>query len=325
MRCKYTFEVDGTVKPERIMAFELDDFRFEFEVTDGFITKIFLSFPIDISELPTIEKAAFELITPQINLSYPKFNEVIEIVSGIEGSWSLWGAERIDIDEPLISFEAESKYEETLITINNIKVSIADFDHSNLPRIPPELLIKPIIASVKEKSHDVRLSFYRRGMLDLKSREYIEAFYDFYLMLESTFSEGKTKNSQIEQKLVESTILRDCVLQTVLSSGYANTLPHELKPLYVRKYDSLKYEEFIKKLVSIRGFLHHHNMKRSDNWSPTKQGTYRLEATMLSEICCRVGMHIFFETNERTKTDGAYSELIKRFLSSDTASISLCQ
>ncbi|KKO45272.1 hypothetical protein WG68_11135 [Arsukibacterium ikkense] len=325
MRCKYTFEVDGTVKPERIMAFELDDYRFEFEVADGFITKIFLSFPIDISELPTIEKAASELITPQINLSYPKFNEVIEIVSGIEGSWSLWGAERIDIDEPLISFEAESKDEQTLITINNIKVSIADYDHSNLPRIPPELLIKPIIASVKEKSHDVRLSFYRRGILDLKSREYIEAFYDFYLMLESTFSEGKTKNSQIEQKLIESTILRDCVLQTVLSSGYANTLPHEIKPLYLNKYDSLKYEEFIKKLVRIRGFLHHHNMKRSDNWSPTKQGTYRLEATMLSEICCRVGMHIFFETNERTKADGAYLELIKRFLSDDAASISLCK
>lgn len=323
MRCKYTFKVEGTVKPERIRAFELDYLRFEFEVTDGLITALFLSFPISNSELPSIEEVNSKWMRAKIHLNYPRFNEVREIISGIEGSWSLWGAEKINIDESLVSFEAETEHEKELIKINDIKFSFTDYDHSDLPKIPPELLIKPIIASVKEKNHDVRLSFYRRGLLDLKSREYIEAFYDFYLMLESTFSDGKTKNSQIEQQFINSAVLKNCVLQTVLSPGYSETLPHELKPIFLDKYKPLDYRGFIKKLVGIRGFLHHNNIKRSDNWSPTKQRNYHLEAIMLSEVCCKVGMNIFFDINERTKADAHYLELAKCFNSGEAASVSL--
>lgn len=326
MRCKYTFELVGALRPERILAFELDDFRFEFGIDkdSGEIRELMVSFPIRVNEVATYKASPKETIKAHTNLSQPRWDRVKEIIRSAEAMWGLWGLQEIRVNEALVTYIPESDEEKSTITVNNFQSTRSKMPSlADMPRLKPEYIILPIITGVKEGSHDIRLSFYRRGLQDVVNGEYIEAFYDFYFMLESSFGDGKTKNSQIQQKLLQAELLTTAMADTVFSDSYEGGLPFELRARYQADYANLTSSEFIKKLVKLRGFLHHHNSKRTDGWKPTRQEDFRLEAFMLQDICCRVGVELFFENIQKYEAEEDYKKLIDKHLKGKLPRINL--
>lgn len=95
----------------------------------------------------------------------------------------------------------------------------------------------------------------------------------------------------------------------------------ELRAKYQRDYGGLTVSAFIEKIVKLRGFLHHHNNKRRDGWQPTKQDNYRLEAFMLQDICCRVGVELFYESVQEANAKAVYRELIEKHLRKEAPSV----
>jgi len=326
MRCMYTFELVGALRPERLLAFELDDFRFEFGVDKDSeqVRELMVSFPISVNEIATSKASLKGTTNADINLRQPRWERVQEIIRSAEAMWGLWGLQEIRVSEALISYIPESDEESSAITVNHFQVTRSKIPFlDDLPKLQLEYVIVPIITAVKERSHDVRISFYRRGVQDVLNGEYIEAFYDFYFMLESSFGDGKTKNSQIQQKLLQAELLTTAIADTVFSDSYEGGLPSELRSRYQADYANLTSSEFIKKLVKLRGFLHHHNSKRTDGWKPTRQEDFRLEAFMLQDICCRVGVELFFENIQKYEAEEDYKKLIDKHLKGKLPRINL--
>jgi hypothetical protein len=322
----YTFDLEGELRPERLLAFELDDFCFEFEVdkNSGKVCQLMVSFPINSNEVATYRHSPNKDINSHINLNRPRWDIVQDMVLQISGMWGIWGLQGILVNDALTTFIPESEEDKLAISVNNFRVSRTKKPYlEDLPRLKPEYIILPIITAVQRKSHDVRLSFYRRGLKDVLNGEYIEAFYDFYFMLESTYGEGKTKNTHIQKKFLESEFLSSTIEETVLSSQYKYSLPAELRSRYQVDYAGLTVSTFIEKIVKLRGFLHHHNNKRHDGWQPTKQDDYRLEAFMLQDICCRVGVELFYESVEESNAKAVYQELVEKYIRNEEPTVSL--
>ena len=246
------------IKPNQNTTFEVDDFRFEFVLKDTLIDLIIVSFPVRQDQVPQITESKTIGVKADIKIVHPRWEELVTIIRQIEGMWSLWGCESIDISGYKIKWLPESEEEKQLIQLNDFQVGKHEYKPEEIDFIGFDLLARPVITAVKDKNHDVVLSFFRRGTNDIKRDEYIEAFYDFYFMLESPYGNGKTKNTAIERELISSELL----------------------------------EGYINKIVKLRGFLHHHNTKRKNGWDPGKQIAYKLEAFMLQSICINVGMEI---------------------------------
>ncbi|TRW48713.1 hypothetical protein FM042_06940 [Aliidiomarina halalkaliphila] len=322
----YTFELVGALRPERLLAFELDDFRFEFGVDkdSGEVRELMISFSVHANDVATYSDSSNDKIKAHINLSQPRWERVVEMVHHISGMWGIWGLQDVLVNEATTTFIPESDKDKLAITVNNFKVKRARQPFlGDLPRLKPEYVVMPIITAVKMKNHDVRLSFYRRALQDVLNGEYIEAFYDYYFMLESTYGEGKTKNTHIQKKFLESELLSSTIEETVLSKQYKYSLPAELRSRYQVDYAGLTVSTFIEKIVKLRGFLHHHNNKRCDGWKPTKQDDYRLEAFMLQDICCRVGVELFYESVEESNAKAVYQELVEKYIRNEEPTVSL--
>lgn len=309
MRCQYTFKLHGQIKPKEIIAFEVDDFRFEFVLENTLIDSIVVSFPIGSDDVPKIDESKTEGVKFDIKFVYPRWNELEVIIRQIEGMWSIWGLESIDISSNTIKWIPESEEEKEQIKIYKFQMDKIKFKPEDIEPVGFNLLARPIISAVRDKNHDVVLSFFRRGSNAIKKAEYIEAFYDFYFMIESHYGNGKTRNSAIEKELISSKYLEGYINKLLKNNKYIYSLPTELREKFKIEY-SLTSQEFIKKIVKLRGFLHHHNTKRNNGWDPDKQTTYKLEAFLLQDICLNVSMEILDKT---IFTDRIVNEYKKMF------------
>ena len=311
MRCQYKFKVHGLIKPNTMIAFEIDDYRFEFTLENSALKELHLSFPIDGSELPAIEPTKAEGISLSIKMVHPRWSEVETIIRQIESSWSLWGLEWIDISGHDMTLIPENEVEKSKIDVFGFKLDRREWKVEEIEPVGFDLLARTIIHAVKEKKHDVVMSFFRRGTNDIKREEYIEAFYDYYFMLESYFGNGKTKNAAIEKQMQSSDSLITHISEILNDPRYEQGLPSELRARYRRDY-SVSASEFITKIVKLRGFLHHHNTKRKDGWDPGKQSAYKLEAFMLQDICLKVAMGIINKPIFSDEMVSMYRELISK-------------
>lgn len=204
MRCRYTFEIKGRIKPQQICSFEVDDFLFEFDVERGFIRNIRVSFEITDHELPSVINHPQPGITLHVNVTSPRIYEVEEIMRQIEGMLSFWGVESIGIRRPKHEWIAENEEEKEKLQIFNFSVGFQELKDNEIMPVSFDLIARPIIASVKAKQHNVLLSFNKRGRVDVKNQDYIEAIYNFYFVIESYYAGGKNKNYAVEKALKES-------------------------------------------------------------------------------------------------------------------------
>ncbi|GFD95969.1 hypothetical protein KUL156_07140 [Alteromonas sp. KUL156] len=297
---------------EKLLSCQVDDLVFQFVIEKQFLKRVIVQITLTNEELDIFTKS--DVATKTIHLNHPRWSKIEPVMRSLESYWALWGVESIAVESPHVEFIAESESEKKLITVTNFQVSYTQVDMSKVKPLPPDLVLRPVFASVQEGANDLRLSFYRRGMIDLRHREFIEAFYDFYLMLESAFSEGKTKNQHVKAKFKDSKVLNMALNETLFSPDYSRSLPQELQKQFEQDFASLSVEEYIHHIVMLRGFLHHHNIKRDQNWSPVDQVKYRLDALILQDICNRIAFWIFWDALEKNDTRAIYEELIESYL-----------
>jgi hypothetical protein len=62
-----------------------------------------------------------------------------------------------------------------------------------LAHSPFDLLARSVLAGNAAYEIEMPLSFFRHGLIDLRDRQYIEAIYDFYFVLDTMCAEGTFK------------------------------------------------------------------------------------------------------------------------------------
>lgn len=299
------------MQPETLRDFNVNDYRFEFVLENNAISKIMISFPITKDELPSISQSDLPGSPPNITTTSPRWEQLSIMVKQIENTWAIWGLERIQWRNHKIEWIPENDDEKNLIVLSSFEVKPTSGSNYSKQKTGFDLLARPIISAVKSPNYDPTLAFIRRGTNDIRVGDYIEAFYDFYFALESKFGNGKTKNYQIEKELLKSLALKRIISKQINDEKYVLSLPTELRKKFKEKYFGISAEQFIKKIVNLRGFLHHHNPKHKDSWDPNDQEPYKLEAFVLQDISLPLAMSCIKNNVFTEEMENKYYEVIK--------------
>ena len=192
----------------------------------------------------------------EINLTLDeKLNEeIIDLFQYIESSLGFSSSlKKICWENPEISLDYETEEERKNYNVLSLQ---------NKRRYPETKHILSIqdfqsIITNKRKYEFLKLSqaFYREGQNEYSSFRYINAYYNFYFVLEDLYGNGKTKNRDIEGELKSDPVFKSIV----------SWMMKQLNGRHLKNIESFLREEgktwdengIIELVVRVRGNLHH--------------------------------------------------------------------
>jgi len=227
------------------------------------------------------------------DLGYDSTRSVIETSalygrrSGSSGA-APYRVRAIDIEEPLVEWLPESDEERRQIGFNNYSRRSTRPDPNTLRPVSFDLVARAVIATDKLMEFETPLNFFRRGCRDIEDRQYVDAIYDFYFVLETLFSNGKFKTRAVAEEFLGCPELCAAVDLLLTDPGPTFTTSKTIVAEFVRTCGPLGRGKLIEKLVELRGFLHHHTLKRKGIWKPEWQETYELDALVFQGVAYNV-------------------------------------
>lgn len=197
---------------------------------------------------------------------------------------ALFGLRSIELEDPGITWLPESKEERSQLHLFSYKRRTELLPDDQLALLSFDLLARAVIAADAATDVEVPLNFFRRGMLDVYDRNYIEAIYNFYFILETLFGEGKFKKAAVSNAFLSSDQLRSCVQRALSDPGPMITQDHRIRAQFEQSYGRMGVEEAVERIIELRGYLHHHAAKRRDIWHPEDQRRYEVDALFLQTV-----------------------------------------
>ena len=292
MKCQYTFLLTGNLRPDEAFPFEIDGLRYEFNKDkSGFLAALKISFDVgDKSQWPKFDPPSLAGTKATIRGSSPRLAEIKQQVRVVAGLLTPHGLQSINLDEPRQEWNPANDQEKAELQVYSFQFKTGHLSRDHTDPSSFSFVIASIIGAKQVIPFETALSFLRRGYLDMESWAYIDAFYDFYFMLERLYGNGKTKNVDVEREFLSNPTLIKCINDVFNDPETARFFlaDPECASAFQTKYQGKSPEEILKSVVKLRGFLHHQSSKRQDGWHPEDQGSYRTDAILLQMICLSV-------------------------------------
>jgi hypothetical protein len=292
VKCVFKYPVKWIVKIDGVQPFAHNGWHFDFMQENDCISHIIISVPLlESDKLPTFTPNPKDSRIIDCAINQPASTELLmKTLRTLEGFLSVYGLEKIALDEADFSWVAETEEEKQKLQEQKFQFKFTKRETSNL-RAPFAVVKRSVIASTQALDWEVPLSFYRKGTKDHHDRRYIDAIHDFYFLIETLFGNGKTKNYQVKEELKKSQILIATIAQvlkegeqTILSRGIRTTVLDEFRQKFANKTP----EQYLEHVVDLRGFLHHHTLQRKKIWNPTLEYEYELDAILLNCLCFKI-------------------------------------
>lgn len=212
---------------------------------------------------------------------------------------SLYGSAQIAIDSFEIQWIPENDIEKRELPMTEFKETREITQPASQFVLPFDLLERLVVTAIDLQDIELPLSFFRRGRISILEENYIQATYDFYFLLETLFSSGKTKNSAVKSEFKKSTLL-----MAAINSFLQFPRDHYPSVQFWRemneRFKIYKVDSLVDYIVDKRGFLHHHTSKRKDIWHPSHQDEYRLDAFMYQAVAFAVAHKLTFTRLRQT-------------------------
>ncbi len=275
-----------------LRSFSHDGWQYDFVADNGRISQLLVTVPVEQSDpLPEIIPNAEDRNSLDLRLNQPSCSDLlIKSLRTLEGFLSVYGLERIALDEADISWVPETEEEKERLKIGKFSLKFTKPDDMKM-LAPFSVVSRSIIAAKNTLDWDVPLGFFRKGRNDFLERRYIDAIYDFYFLLETVFGNGKTKNAQVAMEFKNSAELVAFTGQ-VLKNGEQSILRRggrkNLLDTFLAKYSNKSTAEYLECVVNLRGFLHHHSSRNKNIWNPALEFEYELDALLLQNLCFEV-------------------------------------
>lgn len=299
MQCKYRFKVHGRIRLAGKFPVPSGTVTYDFELNEhGVITHIVatVAVPEDRHWPRVIENPE-----PGVRLglqipSDPNLLFVQTVLRSVEGLLSLYGLEGIDIDSPTLAWEPESEEERQRIGLFSFERSSEEMADIELEPLPFDLVARSVLAAWNARDINVPLSFFRKGRIDIRERRYIEAYYDFFFVLETTFGDGKFKTGPLKQAFRNSDKLVRIVNAVLSDDEFLREMSREnrLEQKYSTSFSGKTAEQILDSLIDLRGLLHHHSSKDKHRWDPEGHQEFKLEAKLIE----RIAFGIVFDLSE---------------------------
>jgi hypothetical protein len=171
-------------------------------------------------------------------------------------------------NEPAIEWIPETDEERNKLKVFSAHLKKA---YSDLPTELNIGIFKSIIKTKPNKDNlTILMSFYREGKVFFNRFEYINAFYDFYFILEDLFGKESWRNREIEKNFKSSIELQETI-KWVLTKLIDTSDNHKKEINSLLKQKNLQYdaEGIIVLLVEMRGHLHHFSRGNTQKLKPS--------------------------------------------------------
>lgn len=296
MRVSYRLPVAGTLRLEFSFPVQTQFFTYTFEVDEnGVVTHLNVSASVpDKSMWPRITPDPQPGVKAHIQLTSPYFPVLKRDVQAAAGVLAMFGVDEISTEEIEESWEPDSPEEKEVLSLFSFKRSRESKPLTEWPRLSFDLAARALLVAERAADFEAALNFFRKGRLDVKSEQYIDAVLDFLFMVETTYANGKFKTAQVEAEYLASTELRgliaDALGDPVLQE---NVRGHGRIDKYFQQiYLGKTPEEVIPYLVALRGELHHHTSRKSGIWHPADHIRFGADAFFLQQLCLGIAFAI---------------------------------
>ena len=206
-------------------------------------------------------------------------------------------------DEPKEEVIPETDEEKTRVSVSgfHFKKEYPDY-HTKLDEKTFERIVqtKQLYISLV-----VPKAFYREGINEFHLRRYINAFYNFYFVLEDLYGQGKTKNKDVISAFKNSTEFKE-YLEWVIKN-HIDT--HERHQANIQKFCSEEKVAYnvgglIELLQKVRGNLHHYSTKSSKRvGSPFNHEDFESIAFLTMGLALRAILQRILEINRRARAE----------------------
>jgi hypothetical protein len=309
VRYRYTFDIVSQVAlADPTMRFSHDGFSFELRSPDRRLIALAVETPTAVLPQDWKEQARAKLereAKPEekdlpilVSPPEPFFAAVQHQVRIIRGALCLWGVTDINTMQPAIEYLPDSPREEADLDLLGVNLKRQSRSELPLLRGLPDMIVRCILARAEFDQYEIPLEFYRRGCDDCYNQEFVEAIYDFYFVLEFLFGGGQTKATPVERAFASEPALRKAITEAESGVSRAANEGENWAKRSADKYGGADSTETIKKIVRLRGFLHHQSQTRRENWNPGSPTEYEPDAHFLRLICQSVllnlGIRILF-------------------------------
>lgn len=285
MRIRYTVPVVHKGTAPGGVQYELGGWSYSFAVDAGRLVSLSIEVPnYPVCALPkvVVDPASRELLSIALQID-PIWPEVERALMIVEGVMSMYGLERFVLEEVQSEWLPDSEDERERLAIYSFKASVGK--SKDAPPVLYDMFIRSFLIAPLVANREVTLNFMRRGRDDLYERRYVDAVYDFFLALETSFAGGAFKKQEVVRRMLANNLLVDslAIVRTRLS--------HDVEFIKLTS-DSSKFNylsataaQILEHLVAVRGLLHHHTSAGGKTWHPSRQDEFRMDAVFLAELC----------------------------------------
>ncbi len=293
MKFKLKCKVDSFTKIDNEIKFELNDKKYIFQSNrNGFLSSIEI-----ITEVENPD-AYFAKITPNahgkghhsmvIRSDESITRQLQEEMQCLEASIMFGGSPtKIDWENPERGWIPEN--EEEKVKINVLQISYERKYPQKITVLDEKRLISIIESRNDYTNITILEAFYNDGTRFFNEFKYINAFYNFYFVIEDLYGDGNTINRLIEKSFKESDDLRR-FLENVRDNHILNHEKHSKS--FIDFLDEMgkttSTDDVIDFLVNTRGRLHHFSRKSTLRiGTPFNQREYEAIAFFVMGIALR--------------------------------------
>jgi hypothetical protein len=294
MRCQYQFNVKGHIRLGYCFPFTRDGFEYDFVCDEnGMVRRIDVTVQVpDKLDWPSIQSNPAPGISAHFNFTSPSFPIIKLQIRTIEGLLAIYGVESIDSGKQV--WLPENDQEKAQLQLESFEQTRKEFAPHELKEFPFNLVAQSVLAAGRSRDIEVALSFHRKGKQDIREERFIEAYYDFYFMIESMFGKGKFKKDAIIESFRNDPVLVEEVEKTKNDTSLMAWFRSDRIQLAraQEKYFSKTTPEILNHIVELRGFLHHHNVSRPGIWHPDDHQEFKADAFFMQALCHQIAFRI---------------------------------
>jgi hypothetical protein len=224
-------------------------------------------------------------------------NEITELLQYLEASLSFLGnLKKIYWEEPKLIFIPEN--DEDKINVNVMSFAV----HKKYPDVEKILTMDAFrnIVSDKKKYEFLTIvkSFFREGLREFESFRYINAFYNFYFVIEDLYGKGKTKNYEIEEEFKKNKTFREFI-EWMITKQISGRHKVNIEKFISEEHKSYDIDGLIELIVKVRGNLHHFSSKSSKRkGTPLNNKDFESMAFLLLGLSNRSILQKIYERNK---------------------------
>lgn len=233
----------------------------------------------------------------KVKIDEEEKDEIIELLQYLEADLSFSAnLKKIYWEEPELTFIPESDEDKKNINV----ISFAA--HKEYPDIEKILTLDAFrsIVSNKKKYEFLTIvkSFFREGLREFKSFRYINAFYNFYFVIEDLYGRGKTKNYEIEKEFKKNKTFREFI-EWMITKQISGRHKTNIEKFISEEHKTYDIDGLIELIVKVRGNLHHFSSKSSKRkGTPLNQKDFESLAFLLLGLSTRSILQKIYERNK---------------------------